>query len=66
MLRINLPFDLQNGRLSTSSFAETRKRRGLKHRCLLAFVSARFPPPWLIEELEACFIVSKSNANLCV
>ena len=30
---------LQNGRLSVPSFAEARKRRGLKHRCLLAFVS---------------------------
>lgn len=34
-----MQFEPQNDRLSVPTFAEARKRRGLEHRCLLAFVS---------------------------
>jgi len=38
MERFRLQFERQNDRLSVLSFAKPRKRRGVKHRCLLAFI----------------------------
>jgi hypothetical protein len=37
--------------------------RGWRTGLDLALMSRRFPPPWIVEELEECFVVHDSNGQ---
>jgi hypothetical protein len=54
---------------ASSSYVEPERicslhrRAGAARRILVLVTNRRFPPPWSVEELEACFVVRDSNGQ---
>ena len=47
----------------THAFKETRSRTPRRARPIAPLPARRFPPPWSIEERQACFIVKDGNGQ---
>ena len=46
--------------------AEIRQAVGASVQVMLAHVPRRFPPPWSVEELDACFVVRDQQTGVCL